>query len=156
MSPFLTFHSFTLRMQVCPKKGNIYPYIPIRFGWDWNPKHPIRSGRVWILRVMFQVSVFKSSTRWFFVTFLGWLSAPFKWLSDLQLGDEKVTKNHLAYNIHSAPYGVQHGPTIPSPVLAASTTTNGGVRFNQWVGVSGSRKRWDPDYIKTSQVQQGL
>ncbi len=32
----------------------------------------------------------------FFVTFLGWLSAPFKWLSDLQLGDEKVTKNHLA------------------------------------------------------------
>ena len=27
----------------------------------------------------------------FFVTFLGWLSGPFKWLSDLQLGDEKVT-----------------------------------------------------------------
>ncbi len=25
------------------------------------------------------------------VTFLGWLSDPFKWLSDLQLGDEKVT-----------------------------------------------------------------
>ena len=31
----------------------------------------------------------------FFVTFLGWLSDPFKWLSDLQLGDEKVTLNHL-------------------------------------------------------------
>ena len=30
-----------------------------------------------------------------FVTFLGWLSDPFEWLSDLQLGDEKVTKNHL-------------------------------------------------------------
>ena len=30
------------------------------------------------------------------VTFLGWLSDPFRWLSDLQLGDEKVTKNHLA------------------------------------------------------------
>ena len=29
------------------------------------------------------------------MTFLGWLSDPFKWLSDLQLGDEKVTKNHL-------------------------------------------------------------
>ena len=27
--------------------------------------------------------------------FLGWLSDPFKWLSDLQLGDEKVTLNHL-------------------------------------------------------------
>ena len=32
---------------------------------------------------------------WFIVTFLGWLSDPFKGLSDLQLGDEKVTLNHL-------------------------------------------------------------
>ena len=31
----------------------------------------------------------------FFVTFLGWLSDLLKWLSDLQLGDEKVTLNHL-------------------------------------------------------------
>ena len=30
------------------------------------------------------------------MTFLGWLSDPFQWLSDLQLGDEKVTLNHLA------------------------------------------------------------
>ena len=29
------------------------------------------------------------------VTFLGWLSDPFRWLSDLQLGDQKVTLNHL-------------------------------------------------------------
>ena len=29
------------------------------------------------------------------MTFLGWLSDPFKGLSDLQLGDEKVTLNHL-------------------------------------------------------------
>ena len=29
------------------------------------------------------------------VTFLGWLSDPFQWLSDLQLGDEKDTLNHL-------------------------------------------------------------
>ena len=29
------------------------------------------------------------------MTFLGWLSDPFQWLSDLQLGDEKVTLNHL-------------------------------------------------------------
>ena len=34
-------------------------------------------------------------TWWFKVTFLGWLSDPFKGLSDLQLGDEKVTLNHL-------------------------------------------------------------
>ena len=37
----------------------------------------------------------KSSTWWFKVTFLGWLSDPFKGLSDLQLGDQKVTLNHL-------------------------------------------------------------
>ena len=37
----------------------------------------------------------KTPTWQFFVTFLGWLSGLFKWLSDLQLGDEKVTKNHL-------------------------------------------------------------
>ena len=29
------------------------------------------------------------------MSFLGWLSDPFQWLSDLQLGDEKVTLNHL-------------------------------------------------------------
>ena len=29
------------------------------------------------------------------MTFLGWLSDPFKGLSDLQLGDEKVILNHL-------------------------------------------------------------
>ena len=34
----------------------------------------------------------------FFVAFLGWLSDPFKWLSDLQQGDEKVTLNHLVSN----------------------------------------------------------
>ena len=29
------------------------------------------------------------------MTFLGWLSDPFKGLNDLQLGDEKGTLNHL-------------------------------------------------------------
>ena len=33
----------------------------------------------------------------FFLTFLGWLSDPFKGLSDLQLGYEKVTLNHLVF-----------------------------------------------------------
>ena len=32
------------------------------------------------------------------MTFLGWLSNPFKGLSDLQLGDEKVTLNQLVLN----------------------------------------------------------
>ena len=39
------------------------------------------------------------STWWFKLTFLGWLSDPFKGLSDLQLGDEKGTLNHLARKI---------------------------------------------------------
>ena len=37
----------------------------------------------------------KVCTRWFKVPFLGWLSDPFKGLSDLQLGDTKVTLNRL-------------------------------------------------------------
>ena len=38
----------------------------------------------------------ENSWTWqFFVTFLGWLSDPFRWLSDLQLGDEKVTWKKL-------------------------------------------------------------
>ena len=39
-------------------------------------------------------------TWWFKVTFLGWLSDPFKGLSDLQLGDQKVTLNHLVTFFH--------------------------------------------------------
>ena len=40
----------------------------------------------------------KSLCTWqFFVTFLGWLSDPYRCLSDLQLGDENVTLNHLVY-----------------------------------------------------------
>ena len=35
----------------------------------------------------------------FKVTFLGWLSDPFQWLSDLQLGNQKVTLNHLGHNL---------------------------------------------------------
>ena len=31
----------------------------------------------------------------FFVTFLGWLSDPLKWLSDFQIGDQKVSLNPL-------------------------------------------------------------
>ena len=42
----------------------------------------------------------KINSWWFKVTFLGWLSDPFKGLSDLQLGDQKVTLNHLV-TVHS-------------------------------------------------------
>ena len=41
----------------------------------------------------------KKSTWWFKVTFLGWWKRDaFKGFSDLQLGDEKGTLNHLVYN----------------------------------------------------------
>ena len=48
---------------------------------------------------------------WFKVTFLGWLSDPFKGLSDLQLGDEKGTLNHLEiYGFHVGKYGSPMDP----------------------------------------------
>ena len=37
----------------------------------------------------------------FLLMFLGWLSDPFGRLSDLQLGDKKVTLNHLVYRMFS-------------------------------------------------------
>ena len=36
----------TLRIQVCPKNPGLSRSIPILFGWDWDPKIPIRSGGV--------------------------------------------------------------------------------------------------------------
>ena len=42
------------------------------------------------------VSGDKNTHTWqFFVPFFGWLSDPFQWLSDLQLGNQKGTLNHL-------------------------------------------------------------
>ena len=37
------------------------------------------------------------------MTLLGWISDPFKRLSDLQLGDEKVTLNHLEFFLFDKP-----------------------------------------------------
>ena len=51
---------------------------------DWGEK-------TWIP----QEDAWNWKTWWFKVTFLGWLSDPFKGLSDLQLGDQKITLNHL-------------------------------------------------------------
>ena len=59
----------------------------------------------------FPIWVYILSTWQFFVTFLGWLSDPFQLLSDLQLGDEKVTLNHLvgggfiSSTFHTDPWG---------------------------------------------------
>ena len=51
---------------------------------------------------VFSWQIWKSlGTRWFKVPFLGWLSDPFKGLSDLQLGGEKGTLNHLVSDIWS-------------------------------------------------------
>jgi len=59
------------------------------------------------------------------VTFLGWLGNPFQGLSDLQLGDEKVTLNHLAWVCIKQP---RHFQTFPAPA-------------SQFGGVSGD---WQP------------
>ena len=31
----------TLRIQVCPNRKGLPRTIPILFGWDWSPKHPL-------------------------------------------------------------------------------------------------------------------
>ena len=62
-------------------------------------------------------------TWWLKVTFLGWLSDPFKGLSDLQLGDQKVTLNHLEMMIQKS--------WVPNPDLSRlpSKTTPGRTPF---------------------------
>ena len=52
------------------------------------PKATCDSNFLWELGVL-------TPTWWFKVPFLGWLSDPFKGSSDLQLGDQKATLNHL-------------------------------------------------------------
>ena len=56
------------------------------------------------------------------MTFLGWLSDPFKGLSDLQLGDEKVTLNHLVpvlffFTRRSGVVGPLLVPRFPGPTV---------------------------------------
>ena len=70
---------------------------------------------------MNQDTVYDSTcTRQFFVTFLGRLSDPFKWfseVSDLRLGYKKVTLNHLARNSLNKKNSPQHTATIHNPFL---------------------------------------
>ena len=70
----------------------------------------------------------------FFVTCLGWISDPLKWLSDLQLGDEKVTLNHLAITLCTEQNGkmscLWHNPRrvygiINNPCMFFSMPTGG-------------------------------
>ena len=56
--PFISV--FTLRIQVCPIGKGLPRSIPMLFGWDWNPKNPLLSGGIWILRVSRYVKSFES------------------------------------------------------------------------------------------------
>ena len=77
------------------------------------------------------------------MTFLGWISDPFQWLSDLQLGYEKVTLNHLEMvnsrefqHLHFAP----PPPTKPIRLTISTPTTfkvqlrRGVFAFKTWTG----------------------
>ena len=64
--------------------------------WRLSESWGFRSGH---LRSNENLPTQNDSTWWFKVTFLGWLSDPFKGLSDLQLADEKGTLNHLVCNV---------------------------------------------------------
>ena len=52
------------------------------------------------------------------MTFLGWLSDPFKGLSDLQLGDEKGTLNHLV-DVFPPKFIYEKSPKL-APMLAVN------------------------------------
>ena len=68
--------------------SGLYLRSPSGPGW-WKKSTSVFRYQVFFTKI--------SRTWWFKVTFLGWLSDPFKWLSDLQLGDQKVTLNHLGF-----------------------------------------------------------
>ena len=57
---------------------------------------------------------------WFKVTILGWLSDPFKGLSDLQLGDQKVTLNHLVMTAICLVSHLDHQISQPFPIASAT------------------------------------
>ena len=72
------------------------------FFWEWPDVFFLISAQhqvVWFEELsvwcISKISTPTTPSWWFKVTFLGWLSDPLKGLSDLQLGDEKVTLNHL-------------------------------------------------------------
>ena len=90
--PFVRWHK-PLRSQ-CQKKVKV-KRRQILF---WRQSTPLKpNSGTWMWGDLFsqRKSHLKAITWRFFVTFLGWLSDPFKGLSDLQLGDEKGTLNHL-------------------------------------------------------------
>ena len=63
----------------------------------------------WVICLKFKSR--SCSIAWqFFVTFLGWLSDPFHWLSDLQIGDTRVTSWWFPfgeYGIHGGALEIQ-------------------------------------------------
>ena len=62
-------------------------------------------------------SLLKTRAWQFFVTFLGWLSDPFQWLSDLQVGDEKVTLNHLGSDFGGEMFCIFWGDFLDGSVV---------------------------------------
>ena len=79
------------------------------------------------------------------MTFLGWLSDPFKRLSDLQLGDEKVTLNHLEcfVNVWAKLSGGQDGNDLYVQLLLGATLYSElqDGRFRFWT------RSWEGDIV---------
>ena len=114
----------------CSKMGEtrktMSPHLPNSNRWKiWGEK-------TWkpIIFRRFQNKIDKNHKKliawWFKVTLLGWLSDPFKGLSDLQLGDEKSTLNHLVHHLqflHISPFH-PHSTSLSSPGKSASSSLN--------------------------------
>ena len=79
-----------------PKKVNLNHQVP----GDCDRRDPFEMRKKWSFQRLkrWPPTMLESpGTWWFKVTFLGWLSDLLERLSDLQLGDEKGTLNHLEY-----------------------------------------------------------
>ena len=72
------------------------------------------------------------------MTFLGLLSDPFQWLSDLQLGDEKITLNHLDLNL-SETLGLSDSLTKLTTKIGV-TSLGGWLKLHETGTVDGNQK----------------
>ena len=88
----LTFHPHQLKVN--QPAGSFGRCNLPRCVFSWVPNLDCAEFDPWEIPQTFW-GVLKTPSWQFFVAFLGWLSDHFQWLSDLQLGDEKVTLNHL-------------------------------------------------------------
>ncbi len=102
---FHQFFRFALKNTFFPRQDFFHPEDPVlEPAWAWQKLNtPTAGGGAWgCHRCNVYIHTVDGSEIWrspveFFVTFFGMVKWPFQGLSDRQLGDQKVTLNHLVY-----------------------------------------------------------